>query len=74
MVGMMAIAIMAISAAQTPTRSTTRDKLRYELSKGPDGRFLIRRTARAYHLDLAEHPSYAYPCAPISPFVNQVFL
>ena len=73
-VGMMAIAIMAMSAAQTPTCSTTREKLRYELPNCPDGWFLIRRTARAYHLDPAEHPSCAYPCAPISPFVNQVVL
>jgi peroxiredoxin len=45
MVGMMAIVIMAMSAAQTPTCSTTRDKLRYELPNGPNGWFLVRRTA-----------------------------
>jgi len=36
-VGMIAMVIMAQSAAQTPTRSTTRDKLRYELPNGPNG-------------------------------------
>ena len=39
-VGMMAIAIMAMSAAQTPTCSTTREKLRYELPNCPDGWFV----------------------------------
>jgi len=37
-VGMMAIAIMAQSAAQTPTRSTIRDNLEYKPLGRHDGR------------------------------------
>jgi hypothetical protein len=47
MVGMMAIAIMAQSAAQTPTRSTTPDNLRYKLNILPDEWF-----ARGARFDL----------------------
>ena len=47
-VGMMAIAIMAQSAAQTPTCSTTREKFRYEMTIRPNEWF-----ARGARLDIA---------------------
>jgi hypothetical protein len=48
MVGMMAIAIIAQSAAQMPTRSKTRDKLRHEMTIRTNEWF-----ARCARLDIA---------------------